>query len=401
MSLRIKVYGAIALVILLAIAGYLYKSQPALFGVVAQAKSTQPEKKEKEATPVELATANKSPISAFVSSTANIRALRDIAVASQVEGIVAKVSAEEGDFVNEGQVLCTFDDTQVKIRLQLAEEKLAQARFQIEKAKIRQEKAKAQIGHTQIEFERYEKARKEGLVSDKEVAAYRYKLEELVHDEKVVGSEIRELNHRVGELEGEIAQTKLELSRMQIKAPYAGYITQRAVNLGQRVRALDPLFNLGSFSPLYADVFLSERDTKLVKPNQTATLRLGADDTATVQGNVERISPIVDQATGTVKITIAFQPAPNFRPGAFVRVEIKTGTRSDAVLIPKRAIIEEDGSSYVYVAGGDSAKRTQVELGYQSNGMVEVRTGVNPGQKVVVAGQGALKEGSKIRVIQG
>lgn len=403
MSLRIKVYGAIALVALLASGAYLYKTRPNLFGSVAQAKTSPDatkDNKEKEATPVELAVAKRAEISSFITSTANVRALRDVAVASQLEGIVSKVLAEEGDFVNQGQVLCTLDDTQARIRLTLAEEKLAQARIQMEKARIRQEKAAAQIGHTRVEYERYEKARKEGLVSDKEVAAYKYKMEELIHDEKVAASEIRELQHRVAELESEIAQSKLDLSRMQIRAPFAGHVTQRMVNLGQRVRAMDALFNVGAFSPLYADVYLSERDTTLVKPGQIASLRLGSDEDVKVQGRVDRISPIVDQNTGTVKVTLSFPPTPGFRPGAFVRVDIKTDTRPGAILIPKRALIEEDGQNYVFIAGTDTAKRTRIEVGYQSDGMVEVRSGVSPGQKVVVAGQGALKEGSKIRVVR-
>ena len=129
------------------------------------------------------------------------------------------------------------------------------------------------------------------------------------------------------------------------------------------------------------------------------TVRLGSDDTATVPGRVERISPIVDQASGTVKVTVAIEPKPGFRPGAFVRVDIRTDTKSDAIVIPKRALIEEDGQNYVYVAQNDTAKRMKVELGYQREGMVEIRNGVSPGQSVVVAGQGALKEGGKIKVL--
>jgi membrane fusion protein (multidrug efflux system) len=116
---------------------------------------------------------------------------------------------------------------------------------------------------------------------------------------------------------------------------------------------------------------------------------------------VERISPIVDQSSGTVKVTIALDPAPGFRPGSFVRVDIRADTRTGALLIPKKAVLEEDGQSYVYVVSSDSAKRTKVELGYSSDGLVEIRSGLTTGQKVVVAGQGALKEGSKIKIIQG
>jgi membrane fusion protein (multidrug efflux system) len=82
-------------------------------------------------------------------------------------------------------------------------------------------------------------------------------------------------------------------------------------------------------------------------------------------------------------------------------VDIRTDTRPDAILVPKRALIEEDGQNYVFVTAGDSVKRTKVELGYSSEAVVEIRGGVAPGQKVVIAGQGALKEGAKIKVMQG
>ena len=68
-------------------------------------------------------------------------------------------------------------------------------------------------------------------------------------------------------------------------------------------------------------------------------------------------------------------------------------------MIPKRALIEEDGQNYVFIAQNDTAKRAKVELGYQREGVVEIRNGVTPGQSVVVAGQGALKEGGKIKVL--
>lgn len=401
MSLRVRVYATVAVLVLAGGGFYVYKTKPSWLPV-AQAKAgpnDKDKKPEKEAIPVELVTAKRSEISAYITATANLRALREVAISSQAEGIVEKVAAEEGDFVKEGQVLCVLDNTPVKIRLQLAEEKLEQAKLQMDKAKIRQQKAFAQIGHTQAEFDRYEKARKEGLVSDKEVATYKYKLEELQHDERQAVSESKEFQHKVGELQAEIAQAKLELSRTEIRAPFAGYLTQRTVNIGQRVKLADNLFTVGAFSPLYADVHLSEKDARSVQPGQTASLRLGSDETASIDGKVERLAPIVDQASGTVKVTVAISPKPGFRPGAFVRVDIRTDSKSDAIVIPKRALIEEDGQNYVFIASNDTAKRMKVELGYQREGMVEIRSGVNPGENVVVAGQGALKQGGKIKVL--
>lgn len=407
MTARRKAYSFLAILVILAAGGYAWRYHPSWFGRVAKASST-PEtgkdksKDQKEPTPVELATASRGHISSFVSSTANLRAMREVSITPQVEGIVQKLLVEEGDFVKDGQVLCILDDAQHRLRSDLAAEKLGQAKLQLEKARIRMDKAAAQKGHTQIELTRYERAHKEGLVSEREVASYRYRLEEFDHDQRVGAAEMKELAHRMAELEGEIAQARLDMSRARVAAPFAGYVTQRTVNLGQRIRVGDPMFNIGSFSPLYADVFLSEREARAARPGLEATIRLDAADSTSVRGRVIRLSPIVDQATGTVKVTVELQPtSPLFRPGAFARVEIRSDTHANAVLIPKRAIVEEDGQHYVYIAKGTSAQRVKIDLGFEHDGKVEIRAGVNDGQKVVVAGQGALKQGGPIKVIQG
>ena len=217
----------------------------------------------------------------------------------------------------------------------------------------------------------------------------------------MAASRVRELGHRVDELEAQIEQANLEVSRTNITAPFGGYITERQVELGQSVRVQQQLFQLAAFSPLYADVHLSEQETDLIIPGQQARVLLGANERDSTQGRVARISPIVDDSTGTVKVTVELLPTDrNFRPGAFVRVNIQTDTRQNAVLIPKRAILEEDGENYIFTAEGETAHRRKVALGYENASEVEVRSGVRPGETVIVAGQGNLKEGSKIRAVE-
>jgi membrane fusion protein (multidrug efflux system) len=92
--------------------------------------------------------------------------------------------------------------------------------------------------------------------------------------------------------------------------------------------------------------------------------------------------------------------ARGLKPGAFVRVAIQTDTRAGAILIPKKALLEEDGEHFVFLRDGDTARRVKVALGYERTGTVEVRQGLAAGQNIVVAGQGALKDGGKIKVIR-
>jgi RND family efflux transporter MFP subunit len=321
---------------------------------------------------------------------------------TQATGVVRQVLVEEGDQVGKSRLLCLLDDDELRIRLKLTEQKLAQARLQLEKARIRERKAQIQIANTRVELIRKEDAYAQKLVSEEEVATLRYRVQELEQDEQVAASEVREFNHRVKELTAEGEQVELELSRTRIEAPFSGYITERTVEIGQTVRNLDPLFRLGAFSPLFADVHYSEREAIQIQPGQTATVSLGSAQTEQIQGKVLRISPIVDDATGTVKVTVELPLSDqSFKPGAFVRVDIQTDTRLEALLIPKRALLEEDGQDYVFVVDAEEAQRRKVTLGYSSDQEVEIRQGVSVGERVVVAGQGNLTPGTRVRIVGG
>ncbi|HSR69593.1 MAG TPA: efflux RND transporter periplasmic adaptor subunit [Acidobacteriota bacterium] len=404
MSTRKKVYGLLLLVVAVVAlgAGAMYFLAEVDASAADQQQAEAEKAKAEQVTPVQLATVKTDAISSFLSATANLRPLREVEVVNRGDGLVKRVLVQEGAYVREGDLLVKLDDTQHQIRLETAQKQLAQARLQMEKAAIREAKAKTQIENSQEEYERYKALYDEQLVSEREVAQLQYRIEELEHDIRISTTDIREFESRVAELQSEINQAKLEIERTEVRAPFSGRVIERMVEPGQTKSALQPLFRLADLTPLYADVFLSEREAMQVEPSQPASVVLGAREEVKVQGRVNRIAPIVDQSTGTVKVTVEVPAASDlFKPGAFVRIDIKTDTRQQALLIPKRAVLEEDGQEYIFLVEGDLARRQNVETGYSSNGWVQIVSGVSEGQKVVTAGQGALKEGSKVKVIEG
>jgi len=407
MSVRAKVYGFMAAIVLIAGGGYFFSTYT-VDGLSVQAKSakSEQEKKEKEeeekATPIETESAITGSISDHVASTANLRALRSVQLMNQLQGVVRQVLAEEGDFVQTGQTLVRLDDRELLITQEVTKQQLAQAEAQLAGAKILRDKMKTQIKNKQADLARNEQALKEGLVSDTDVDLIRYQLDELVHDEEAQAATVRQNTSRVEELGSEIARVDYQLSQTRITAPFAGRVTERTVEVGQTLRANDALFRLGAFSPLFADVFLSEQDSRRVSPGQPATLMLGSDTERRSEAKIVRVSPVVDDATGTVKVTAELRGGDSdFRPGAFVRVSIRTDTRDETTLIPKRAVLEEDGRTFVFVHAGETATRREVKLGYEDGPAVEALEGVKPGDEVVVAGQGSLKEGDKVRLVSG
>ena len=399
MKIRVKVYGFLAVVAVLAAAWHFGSPYLNKDSKDPSADTSQEEKSDDGAIPVQVEEARRGSISSFLTSTSNLRALREVDLMAQAEGTVRRVLAEEGDYVREGQLLCVMDDRELVIRLRLTEEKLAQTRIQLEKARIRGQKAQVQIKNTALELDRKERAYADDLVSEEEVATLRYRIAELEHDERAAASEVREFTHRVSELETEIEQVKLEISRIELRAPFSGHITRRTVELGQTVRGSDALFRLGAFSPLYADVHVAERDVRLVRPGQAASVGFEAGGAESIEGRVIRISPVVDESTGTVKVTIELVSSDAlFRPGAFVRVDIRTDTRENATIVPRQALREQDGESFVFLVRDGIAHRRAVRLGYQQDQAVEVLEGAAPGDTLAVAGHGQLNEGAKVRV---
>ena len=278
-----------------------------------------------EAVPVAVEVAVRGPISHSLASTANLRARREVEIAAQIAGIVTAVHVEEGDFVEADATLCSLDDRELRIDLQLAEQRLAQTKIQVESARIRKEQTETQIRNKRQELERNEKALADGLLAESEVALERHQIEDLEHELRVVESSVRENLHRIDQLTSEIRKVQLQLSQTSITAPFAGRVTERAVELGQSVRVADKLFELGAFRPLYADVFLAEHDSRRTRPGQPVSIRLGTGRDA-AQGEVERVSPVVDSETGTVKVTTRFRdPGEAFRPGSFVRGRDRDG----------------------------------------------------------------------------
>ncbi|MEM9555208.1 MAG: efflux RND transporter periplasmic adaptor subunit [Acidobacteriota bacterium] len=312
------------------------------------------------AIPVAATEAVRGPVSAYLSATANLVAEKTVEVLTEAEGRVARLTVDEGDLVTSGQVLA---------ELAADDEKIA-----VEKARVRAETAR----HA---FERAERLRDQELLADEEF-------------------ESTALSYRVAQQE--LAEAEVLLGKTRIRAPFAGRVTQRTIQLGQHVRPGDALFTIADFEPLVARIYLPERDVLALDEGRSVRLVLRADDAIAFDGTIRQISPVVDTATGTVKVTVeSRRPPAAVRPGAFVRVDIVRETRSEAVLLPREAVLRELREAYVFVATDDGvAERRAITLGLEENGRVEAVDGVAAGEKVIVAGQGGLEDGAAIRLIE-
>ena len=119
-----------------------------------------------------------------------------------------------------------------------------------------------------------------------------------------------------------------------------------------------------------------------------------------VAGRIKRISPVIDPATGTVKVTVeARDPSRRLRPGMFARIRIIYDVHANVVKAPKDAIITEDRENAVFVVRDSVAYRLPIETGYVNTTHVEVLAGLEAGDTVVTTGKTSLKDSTKVQIV--
>jgi membrane fusion protein (multidrug efflux system) len=237
-----------------------------LLSACQQGDSTAEEEKEEvPPVPVETGTPVRGDVLAVYSGTAPIEAFAEADVIAKVEGEIREVLVEEGDEVEEGQVLARLDGD--RLRLELNE-------------------SSARLRKMQRDFERNKDLREQGLLSEGDYEKLQYDLESL---------------------QASYNLASLELDYTQIRAPITGIVSERYIKLGNTIRVGDPLYRVTSFDPLVAYLHVPEREYQQIAADQPVAIDIDALGDAEILATVTRVGPIVDPATGTFKITSSTQ----------------------------------------------------------------------------------------------
>jgi RND family efflux transporter MFP subunit len=200
--------------------------------------------------------------------------------------------------------------------------------------------------------------------------------------------------------ESTLKDVQVQVDRLVIRAPFSGIVTERFIEKGQNISIGSQIFTLLDRDPLKARIYLPEKEVFELTRNQDVSLALNAQRNITFKGNVDQVNPAVDSRTGTVKVTVRVEKAPEaVRPGSFVDVRLVTQKHDNALLIPKKALVEEAGEQYVYLISKNLATKRTVKIGFTDDENAEVLSGIKAGESVVVAGQGALRDGVKAEIV--
>jgi membrane fusion protein (multidrug efflux system) len=309
-----------------------------------------------EAVPVEVTALSLGDIEEVLSFSSNLEAESQVQVFSQAKRLITELLVEEGDRVRKGDVL---------LRLQDEEQRSALA------------KARSQLDKARREYEQQERLYKQELISEQVYNDATYELEQL----------------QLG-----LEDAERELSYTGVTAPISGTITDRMINLGDQVQIGQHLFNLVDFDSIVARVYVPEKYLDRLRTDLSARIS-SASGAGRHTGRVKRIAPIVDPKSGTIKVTIDVGAQSGLRPGMYVDVDLVTATRTDAILVPKSAVIYDNEQMFVYRLVAESrVERVFIEPALTDKFYIEPISGLAEGDEIVVAGQGGLKDGALIEI---
>lgn len=292
-------------------------------------------------------------------TTATLEAENRAQILARVGGVVERLAVEEGHAVGNDQELLTLDGSDAALRLRQAEVELAKQR---------------------AIFERQRRSFEGQIIPEADF-------------------ELAKTNFEAAEAAVKLAEH--ELSHTHVRAPFAGTVVQRLVQVGQTVNVGTPLFEVANFRPLLARIYVPAKEMGTLQEGQEAALTLDSSGER-LAGVVKLVSPVVDPTTGTIKVTIHVSNyPPRTRPGDFATVSVVTERHADALRVPNLAVFEDKGERIVYVARDSVAERRPVQIGFMDETYTEVLSGIGAGDRVIVKGQRSLKDGAPIRILEG
>jgi len=335
------------------------------------------------------------------------------------EASVEKILIWPGTKVEPGDVILELTSPELEQSAHEAESKAkaAEAELASEKATLQRElldqESKAAVAHSAYEQARMERQTNDQLAKNGLVAELVYKTSKIKEEECQKSDDIEQkrLNFSRDSIEPQLASkqaavdqanqlAKLKLDQVEalhVKAGMSGVLQALPVQVGQRVKPGDNLARVADPSKLKAQVKIAETQAKDIQPNQQATI-----DTrnGVVKGHVKRIDPAVEQGTVTVDVAFDEELPKGARPDLSVDGTIELERLDNVVFVGRPAFGQENNTVGMFklVAGSNEAVRTPVKLGKSSVNTIEILSGLNPGDQVILSDTSAWDSHERIRL---
>lgn len=370
-------------------------------------------------------------ISVSATATGSVESEAEVNLRAEVSGRIRRFLVDEGDRVAPGQVVAELDPQEADSQLALVRAELAIARARLgeeqsgvemlrERIRTKIEETRATRDRAAKDLERLKALDAEGAIARQQLdlAQAEFEVAAAAHQGTLADQDqIAVKEHQVAVARAAVEQREAQLrlaevqrSRMTIRSPIAGLVTQRPANEGEvvglgggsTVTLGGPLLTLVDTDRLYVRATVDEFDARQIRLGQEARVSLEAVPGRTLRGRLYKISPAVSgerQEARTFSIRVALEEGKEFaKPGMSADVEVIVARRSDALSVPTQAILEREGRKWVYRVTDGRAGTTPVKVGESNWNATEILEGLREGDRVIInPDTPGLSDGVRVR----
>jgi RND family efflux transporter MFP subunit len=359
-----------------------------------------------------------------------VEASQKVELAFQVPGIIVELPVREGLKVGKGEVIARLRQDEFRARLKALQGQLDQARAGLRAAqggerpeqRLRLEAqvraAEAKLNNARVEYDRSARLLRAGAVARTEydqasttlrVAREEHAAAAQALEKGMIGRE-EDIDAREAEvrgLEGRVVEAKLQLDDTTLRAPYDGVIAKRFVEQNQNVRAKEPVVRFQDVDEI--DVAVDVPEVVMAADLRSADIvqmlaEFGGAPGLQFPLEIREVAQRADPQTQTFRVRAGMKAPPdlNLLPGMTARVTVtyrRARVLGDRILVPVAAVFKDAaGEQVAWLIGPDEVvTRRPVKLGEATGGRVEVVEGLQPGDRIAVAGVTLLREGMKVR----
>jgi membrane fusion protein, multidrug efflux system len=329
-------------------------------------------------------------------ATGTVRARVSTVISSKLMAYVREVKVQLGDRVREGQTLVTLDSRDQDVNARRAEAAREELRQAVPEADSAVAAAKANFDLAQSTFQRMNELFSKKSISDQEFDEATGKRKAAQANYEMMQARRRQLDSKMAQIEEDIRTAEVARSYTEITAPFAGLVTAKTVEPGILAAPGVPLLTLERDGAYRLEASVEESHLAAIHVGQPVRVELDGVD-RTLEARVSEIVPVVDAASRAYTVKIDLPALPVVRSGSFGRALFQIGSRS-ILTIPASAVTERGQLRSVLVAENGVARTRLITLGQHAGDRVEVLSGLQPGDAVVISAPRDIADGSRIEV---
>lgn len=325
---------------------------------------------EKTLRSVEIVTVGQGDIASAFTYTGKAAPAKEVSVVPTVPGRVLDYQYDVGDRVSQGAVLFTVDSTDLQNNM-----RSLQANYNVAKL---------------------------GLDNAKNT----YDSNQLLYDEEIISkNEYDQVKYAYEAAEAQLASIQVQMDNLNksisdctVTSPLSGVIASRGIERGSFASQAAPAYTVMDLSTIQVEVSVSEQVLNTIHIGDTVSVLMTAVSDTALKGRVATIAPAAAQ-TGMYTVKVALNNADGkIKSGMMAEVSFTMAASDGTILLPRKAVIEKEQEAYVYIVQNGKAKKVNVELGIEAEDTIEIKSGLQKDDAVVIKGQTYLSDGEAVNI---